>query len=303
MRKLSKKQMQEGHLTVLRLLPLLIVSFAVLQTLALLLGTSGKDMYDLVDPMVKWIPRRFMMSNYRRAFELLGGAEGIARSLGMYIITAAGQVISSAVIAYGFSRYHFRGRGILYALMVATFFVPQQIIFLPRYVLFSRYNMLGTVWTLLLPTLTGQGIKNALLILIFCQFIKSIPPSLDEAAMIDGAGLMRTFVSIDMPLAVPGVVICSVLAFAWNWNDTFFADVYFKEKIPTVTLTLSKLRTLYSASSLQGATGAGASADAYFHTGIEAAAAVLVILPPLILYFVFERRLIESVDRFGITGE
>lgn len=303
MKRLSRKRLREVGSTAVRLLPLLIVSFAVLQTLALLLGTSGKDLYDLVDPMVKWIPRSFKASNYGRAFELLGGAEGMARSLALYIGAAAGQVISSAVIAYGFSRYRFPGRGILFALMVATFFVPQQIIFLPRYVLFSRYNMLGTVWTLLLPTITGQGIKNALLILIFCQFIKTIPPSLDEAAMIDGAGLMRTFVSIDMPLAAPGIVICSVLAFAWNWNDTFFADTYFKERIPTVTLTLSKLRSLYSGGSLQSAATNAASADGYFHVGIEAAAAVLVILPPLVLYFVFEKRLIESVDRFGITGE
>lgn len=297
MRKFSHKQLRQGATTTVRMLLLLVISFAVLQTLLLLLGSSGKDMYDVVDPMVKWLPREFKMGNYVRAFEVLGGANTLVRCLVMYSCAAAAQVLSSAVIAYGFARYRFPGRGILFALMVATFFVPQQIIFLPRYVLFSKYKMLGTAWTLFLPTITGQGIKNALLILVFWQFIRTIPTSLDEAAMIDGAGLLRTFVSIDMPLAIPGIVICSVLSFAWNWNDTFFADTYFKGLIPTMTLTLSNLRELYSGGMSSN------SVDAYFHTGIEVAAAVLVLLPPLILYLAFEKRIIESVDRVGITGE
>lgn len=297
MRRFSRKQLRHRAATTVRLLLLVVVSFAVLQTLILLLGSSGKDMYDVVDPMVKWVPRDFKTSNYVRAFEVLGGTTTLVKCLVMYCGAAAAQVLSSAVIAYGFSRYSFPGRGVLFVLMVATFFVPQQIIFLPRYVLFSKYKMLGTAWTLILPTITGQGIKSALLILVFWQFIRTIPTSLDEAAMIDGAGLMRTFVSIDMPLTVPGIVICSVLSFAWNWNDTFFADTYFKGLIPTMTLTLSNLRELYA-----GGVSSN-SADSYFHTGIEVAAAVLVLLPPLVLYLVFEKRLIESVDRVGITGE
>lgn len=297
MRRFTHKQLRQGAATTARTLLLLVISFAVLQTLLLLLGSSGKDMYDVVDPMVKWIPREFKKGNYVRAFEVLGGTSAIVKCLIIYSGTAAAQVLSSAVIAYGFARYRFPGRGVLFALMVATFFVPQQIIFLPRYVLFSKYKMLGTVWTLFLPTVTGQGIKNALLILVFWQFIRTIPASLDEAAMIDGAGLLRTFVRIDMPLAIPGIVICSVLSFAWNWNDTFFADTYFKGAIPNVTLTLGNLRDLYS-----GGVSSN-SADEYFHTGIEVAAAVLVLLPPLMLYLVFEKRLIESVDRVGITGE
>lgn len=284
----------------IRLLLLAVVGYAVMQTLLLLLSASGKDMYGMVDPMVKWVPRVFQWRNYNRAFEVLGGLRDSLGCLAMYLGVAAGQVLSSALIAYGFSRYGFKGRGILLALMAATFFIPQQVTFLPRYVLFSRYGMLGTAWTLYLPSLLGQGIKNALLILIFRQFLRGIPVSLDEAAMMDGAGLVRTMLNIDMPLATPGFVICSVLSFAWNWNDTYFADVYLKGQIPTMTLNLSRVRELYDAS-MSGA--GGMALDSYFHAGIEAAAAVLVILPPLILYLLMEKRLIESVDRAGITGE
>lgn len=285
----------------IRLLLLSVIGLAILLTLLLLVATSGKDLYGLVDPMVKWVPRSFRWPNYTRAFEMLGGMRAFAQSIGLYAAVAAAQVISSAVIAYGFARYGFKGRGIFFGLMIATFFVPQQVLFLPRYVTFSRYGLLGSLWTVLLPTSLGQGTKSAILILVFYQFMKGIPKALDEAALIDGAGLMKTFLRIDLPLAAPGIVISSVLSFAWNWNDSYFADTYFKGKIPTLTLSLAKLQQMYGEG--KAGTVSAFAADDYFHAGIEAAAALLAILPPLVVYLVLQNYLIESVDRVGITGE
>lgn len=284
-----------------RFMLLCVIGLAILLTLLLLLAASGKDLYGLVDPMVKWVPRHFQWPNYTRAFAMLGGMGAFAQSICLYAAVAAAQVISSAVIAYGFARYGFKGRGIFFGLMIATFFVPQQVLFLPRYVMFSRYGLLGGAWTVLLPAALGQGTKSAILILVFYQFMKGIPKALDEAALIDGAGLFKTFLRIDLPLAAPDVVISSVLSFAWNWNDSYFADAYFKGKIPTLTLQLANLRQMYGEG--KAGTVSAFAADQYFHAGIEAAAALLTILPPLLIYIVLQNYLIESVDRVGITGE
>lgn len=298
-KRLHKSRLSRGLMLFLRLLLLVDISLTILMTLLTLLSTSVKDIYGLVDPMVKWIPRDFHWSNYSFAYEILGGTKTLLFSILLYLGVTAGQVISSMVIAYGFSRYKFPGRNIVFGLMIATFFIPQQVLMLPRYVLFSRNGLLGTVWTLILPSLTGQAMKQTILILVFWQFMKGIPISLEEAAMIDGASLPGIFVRIGVPLAAPGIVINSMLAFCWSWNDVYFSATYFKDKIRTTTIALSTMKEYL-------ATQAGyyVRADSrQFHQGTEAAAAIIVILPLLILYLILEKRLIEGVDRAGITGE
>lgn len=297
---INKARVRSTSATAARMLLLIILSTVILFTLFSLIATSTKDVYGLVDPMVKWIPREVHLDNYSKAFDAVGGTTSLLISLGLYTAVCICQVVSSAVIAYGFARYHFRGRNILFALMIASFFVPQQVLMLPRYVIFSRYGMLGTAWTLILPSLLGQGLKQTLLILIYWQFLRTIPVSLEEAAMIDGASLPGIFFRIGVPLASPGIVISSVLSFAWNWNDTYFAGTYFKDKIRTMTLSLANMKAYYAESS---GISSSFGVKELFHKGVESAAALLVILPVLILYIVLEKKLIESVDRAGITGE
>lgn len=300
MKKISKTRIRFTSVSAARWFMLMIVGSVILFPILSLFAASVKDVYGLVDPMVKWIPREMHFENFSKAFEAVGGASALVTSLLLYGTVMLCQLCSSLVIAYGFARYGFKGRNIIFALMIATFFVPQQVVMLPRYVLFSKYGMLGTVWTVVLPSLCGQGLRQVLLILIFWQFMKTIPVSLEEAAMIDGATLPGIFFRIGVPLAAPGIVISSVLSFAWNWNDTFFANSYFNNKITTMTISLSKIRNWYSSQSGNYASYGGGEK---FHQGVEAAGAVLVILPLLIVYLLLQKKLIESVDRAGITGE
>ena len=292
--------MRSNAAMAMRVMLLVIISVTVLFTILFLFSTSLKDVYGLVDPMVKWIPREVQLDNYSKALNAVGGGKSMLISLGLYAAVCICQVVSSAVIAYGFARYGFKGRSILFALMIASFFVPQQVLMLPRYVIFSKYGMLGTPWTLIVPSMLGQGLKHTLLILVFWQFMRTVPASLEEAAMIDGASLPGIFFRIGVPLAAPGIVISSVLSFSWNWNDTYFAGTYFKEKIRTMTLSLANMKAYYAESS--GLSSSFGSKE-LFNKGVEAAAALIVILPLLILYVVLEKKLIESVDRAGITGE
>ena len=143
--------LRQNRSGIIRFLLLLVIGTAILLPLLALIASSGKDLYGLIDPLVKWVPREFHFRNYKLAFSTMGGLPTLLNSLKLYLSTALVQVLSSAVIAYGFARYGFRGRGILFAAMIFTFFMPQQVLMLPRYVLFAKYDILATEWTLLLP--------------------------------------------------------------------------------------------------------------------------------------------------------
>ena len=138
------------------------------------------------------------------------------------------------------------------------------------------------------------------MILVFWQFYRMQPAVLEEAALIDGASSLKTFFKVNLPLAKPAFIITFVLSFAFNWNDTYFAETYFKGKIDTVNLLLSQVRDTYAANY---GSDTAVTMDEFFNSGIEAAGALRVILPLIVLYILGERKLIESVDLAGITGE
>lgn len=297
--KAQRNKLRERLGIAVRYALLVIVCSVVALPLLMLFSTSGKDLFGLVDPQVYWIPTQFDFSNYTKAFEALGGAGCFIRGVGLMGLAALGQVVISMITAYGFAKYHFPGQKVLFAIMVLTFFVPREITFLPQYILYSNYGMLGTAWTLLLPTWLGQGVKSTLVMLLYYQFIRTMPQALEEAAMIDGATLPGIMVRIGFPLTVPATVISAVLTFAWNWNDTYFAQNFFGGKIVTPALALVNVQNVFA----NMYTGAQDGASTLFHGGIEAAAGILVILPLLVLYALLEKKLIQSVDRAGITGE
>lgn len=276
------------------------VGFSIIYPILVLVATSGKDLYGLVDPLVKWIPTSFRWDNFVKAFNAVGGLEVMAKSFAYVLLVTGIQTLVSAITGYGFAKATFPGHNLLFLLMLMAFFVPGQVMFLPRYVMFANYGILGTLWTVILPTLFGQGVQSTLMILIFWLFFRQQPASLEEAARLDGASDLRVFASINLPLAKPGFVITFVLSFAFNWNDTYFAEVYFKNKIKTSNLLLQQIRKTYA--STYGAE-ATVALDEYFNSGIEAAGALIIIVPLVLLYLLLEKKLMESVELAGIAGE
>lgn len=286
--------------TISRYLLLLVVGSVIILPLMTLLSTAGKNLLDLVDPQVYWLPTYYQWGNFVVGFRTLGGLSTFRTGLLLMGAAALGQVLIAMVTAYGLAKYRFPGQRVLFLVMMLTFFIPREVTFLPQYILFSNYDMLGTAWTLLLPSWLGQGVKGALMVLLYYQFFRTMPKALDEAAMLDGATLPGILVNIGIPLSFPATIISSILSFAWNWNDTYFARTYFNGKIVTPALALGNVQQLYSSAY---AIDANSMENALFHGGIEAAAGLLVILPLRLLYLIFQRKLIESVDRAGMTGE
>ena len=152
------------------------VSFTFLYPILCFLSASGMDAYDLVDPLVNWLPRSFNTDNFVKAYNALGGYQTALSSLFWMGIVAVVQTVVSAMVAYGFAKHDFPFRRILFALMIATFFIPKQVSFLPEYVMFTTYKMDNSILPVLLPTIFGQGLRHAIFILIYVQFFRMAPP-------------------------------------------------------------------------------------------------------------------------------
>ena len=283
---------------------LIAISFVFLYPIFKMLSRSLMGPYDSANPLVDWVPTALYTSNYVKAYQLLGGFKTRLTSIGVMLLIAVVETMSSAVIAYGFAKFEFRGRMILFVLMLSTFLIPSQVTFLPNYVMFNKYEMLQSIFPILLPSIFGQGIRQALFILIFYQFYRMSPKSLDEAAAIDGAGPLKTFWQINFRMATPALVVVLVFAFVWNWNETNLTSSYFGNEITTLPVALENFVTRFAKLFPSNNQGTNVSnLETQLSEGIQMAGTLISILPLMLLYVFVERKLVESIDRSGITGE
>ncbi|HOA17016.1 MAG TPA: carbohydrate ABC transporter permease [Fervidobacterium sp.] len=274
------------------------IGFVYLYPLLYILVNSMKDLEDLLNPMVKWIPTHIYFSNYEKAFKVLNYMPTLTQTLYVVLLSTIAQVISSSLIGYGFARYNFKGKNFFFILMIVTFLIPQQTLMIPRFLMFQKLGLLNSVLSFFVPATFGQGLNQALFILIFYQLFRMIPKSLEEAAKIDGANDFTVFARISLPLATPAFVISFVLSMVWYWNETYLSSLYFGNAIKTLPMQLQSFvdsyRLLFPS---------GAVVTDRLNESVRMAGTLLTIAPLLIIYFIVERWLRESIDSVGITGE
>ncbi|MBM7841078.1 multiple sugar transport system permease protein [Alkalihalobacillus xiaoxiensis] len=258
---------------------------------------SLKSLEDLLNPLVNWIPTGLYWENFIRALEVLNFWPSLWQTLYVTVIPAAIQTAVAAVVGYGFARFQFPLKKTLFVLVLATFIIPPQVTLIPRYVFFNELGLLGSIQSFVLPALFGQGINSAIFILIFYQFFRMLPDSLEEAAQLDGAGNLRIFFTIALPMAVPAIIISFLFSLVWYWNETGLAAIYFGNSLTTLPLELQRFSAVYE--QMYGGEG---SFD-FINEGIQMAGTLITILPLLIIYFIAQRWFVEGVDRSGIAGE
>jgi len=212
------------------------------------------------------------------------------------------QLISCTVIGYGFGRFDFKGKGILFGLVIFTLVVPPQMIAIPLFLNFryfdlygllpgDGFNLIGTFWPFLLTALTGTGSRNGLFIYIARQHFRGMPRALEESAYIDGAGQLRTFFTIMLPGAIPIMVVIFLFSFVWQWNDIFFTSVFMRGGMPLLPFSLQHLTGQYHW-----------SISEEFKTIVNNTGMILFIIPLLLIYVFLQRYFIESIERTGIVG-
>ncbi|MBT3190811.1 MAG: carbohydrate ABC transporter permease [Anaerolineae bacterium] len=196
-------------------------------------------------------------------------------------ITTFGAVFSSALVAYGFSRFRIPGKGVLFMLMLSTVILPSAVTLIPTYFVFLKLGWVGTWLPLIIPAFFSWGTNTFLL----RQFFMSIPRELDEAAMIDGASPFRVFVSIILPTSMPALTAVALFHFFWAWNDFFGPLIYLAgnpDKFP-ITVGLTAFNNLYSQS-----------------TNLIQAASLISAVIPVIVFFLAQRQFMQGIVVTGV---
>ena len=293
---------------------LICMCFVVLYPLLYMFSVSFRMPSDLYDPTVIWIPKNWTTDNYTEVIETMNYLPTLLSTFLMSSVSTALSVASCAVVGYGFARFQFPGRKLLFGLVIFTIIVPAQNISIPLFVQYKDFDFLwlgqiGRLFTgepftvslldsplvLYLPAALGVGIRSGLFIYIFRQFFRGMPKELEEAAYIDGCGALRTFLKIMLVNAGPAILSCTLFSFVWYWNDYFFTAMFFSEP-STLTTMLSSLADMLRSA------GKDFYSNPYIIVAQMQAASLLVIAPLILLYVFLQRFFTESIDRSGIVG-
>ena len=225
-----------------------------------------------------------------KAYASVFNLKSIYWLLNTVIISVAnivGITLSSSLCAYGFSKLKFPGREVVFSIVLATMMLPTISMQIPLYIIFTDFGWIGTWWPMILPGFFGGGAVN---IFLMRQFMKGIPDQLGEAAKIDGAGKFRIYAQIVLPLCKPILVFTIVNTFLGTWNDFMNPLLYLGAAERKYTLSLG----LYMEFMMQGANNPFAN--------VQMAGGVLMLLPCAVLFFIFQKYLIQGVTMSGIKG-
>ncbi len=276
-----------------------LVIFPILSKIA----SSFMSRNDLWDTTVAWIPRNPTLRNYELAWNYMQYPLAFWNSLKIAMLVSVLQLVSSTLVAYGISRFRFKGAKVLFALAIITLIVPPELFIIPLYLNFRYFDFLGimpnsvnlinTTWPFVIMAITSTGPRNGLFIYILRQFFKGMPSDLEEAAYVDGASVFRTFYQIMLPAAVPAMVIVFLFSFVWQWNDYYLTQM-FLGNATTLPMMLDKLPYSVLGDRWEGSIPETSLLN---NTG-----SLLVIAPVVFLYICLQRYFVESVQRTGITG-
>lgn len=200
------------------------------------------------------------------------------------VAVVVGNVLSCSLAAFAFARLDFPFKKALFALMLGTLMLPYHVTLVPQYVLFLNLGWIDTFLPLIVPKFMAV---DAFFIFLMVQFFRSIPRELDEAAMIDGAGPLRIYWSVILPLSKPVLATAAIFSFLWTWND-FFGPLIYLNDIANFTVPLA-LRTFVDS------TGQSAWGQLF-------AMSTLALLPIFVVFLLFQRLIIQGVAASGLKG-
>lgn len=275
------------------------IGFVYLYPLLFMFITSLKNMSDLLNPMVQWVPTEFYLGNYTKAMKVLDYSKTLTASITVSVVPSVIQTFICSLVGYGLARYRFWGKRVLFMLILATFIIPAQNTFIPQMLTYRDLGLLGHINSLILPAVMGQGFKSAIFILIFYQTFISLPKVLEEAARLDGASDLKIFFQIAMPAAIPAYIISVIFSTVWYWNETFLTNIFLEGGIQTLPMQLAKFVQAYESLYPPGTV----NIFDRLNEAVKLSGTFLNILPLLVMYFVLQKWFVESVERSGITGE
>ncbi|ADG89416.1 sn-glycerol-3-phosphate transport system permease protein UgpE [Thermobispora bispora] len=230
------------------------------------------------------IPDPFSLGAYERAFVHTDMPLWLANSVFVTLVVTVGRVLLDSMAGYALARIRFRGRGAIFAGIIAVMAVPGVVLLIPKFLVLNQIGIYDSYTALILPT-----IVDAAGVFIMKQFFESLPASVEEAARIDGAGIWRIFWSVALPMARPALITLTILSFQGTWNELTHTLVAVQSpELFTLPRGLADL--------VSGSLGAGTQYP------LKLAAAVLTTIPVAVIFIVFQRYFIRGANEGAEKG-
>ena len=284
-----------------RALFLMGVGFVMLYPILFMISNAFKSVSDALDPTVVWIPSGTDLFNFKMAFKLLGYKDALKNTLILVMPCVIIQVITCLFVSYGFARFEFRFKGLLFGLLVFSLIVPVQSYIIPLYVNMKTMHLLDTYWQFYIMALLGTGIRSGLYIYIFRQYFRGLPKELEEAAYLDGCNPLRTFLHIMVPNVKGAILVVFVLSFVWYYNDYTLTGMLLNSDYP-LSIALTGVSTALN-NTVQGMVGQTIGSDIkLLSDSILSAACLIVALPLIGVYVAVQKHFTEGIERSGLVG-
>jgi multiple sugar transport system permease protein len=262
---------------------LIILAFLFMVPLIWVLSSSLKYPAQVFSTPIIWIPDPVQWRNYLEVFTLVSFARYAWNSLVVAGTATVGAVISSSLVAFSLSRLRWPGRNLVFMMVLGTMMLPAVVTLVPTFVLMKYLGWLDSYYPLIVPSWTGA---NAFYIFLMRQFMLGIPYELDEAARIDGAGSVRIFSQLILPLSKSVIAAVVIFAFLERYNDLLGPAMYLTtEKKYTLSIGLHALSGTYGN-----------------YWPYVMAASTLMTLPIVVIFVIFQRQFIKGIQMTGMTG-
>lgn len=247
-----------------------------------MLSTSLKEGPQVYTWPPVWIPNPVRPDNYSKAWGILPFGQFYWNTIRITALAIIGTVLSCSLAAYGFARLRFRGRDLLFVILLTTMMLPSQVTLIPQYVWFARLGWVNTYLPLIVPAFFG----NPFSIFLLRQFFMTIPHELDDAAKIDGCSFLGIYMRIILPLSKAAVGVVAIFSFTFNWND-FLNPLIYLQSMEQFTISLG-LRMFQT--------------NTYVDMQSLMAMSVVALIPQLVVFFLAQRHFVQGVVLSGLKG-
>ncbi|SEP93113.1 MULTISPECIES: carbohydrate ABC transporter permease [Butyrivibrio] len=309
---LLRKKIIEIAVSICRFILLFGMCFLILQPILNKISVSFMTEQDLYNPIVTNIPEHFTTANYKMASDVMSYPKALVNSIVISFTIALLQITVCTLVGYGFARFKFPLKNMWFACVILVILIPPQTIVSSLYLHFRFFDIFGIIKLITGETInlrgsklpyylmsaTAMGLKNGLYIYMIRQFFRNIPGDMEEAAYVDGCGMLRTFARIMLPQSKPILSSCFLFAFVWQWTDGFYSKM-FLGTTPLVSTSLARIVDSLGAY-IQRISGIKTTISVAYSNCILSTGTLMIILPLIVIYLFAQRAFVESISATGI---
>jgi multiple sugar transport system permease protein len=275
---------QKLNVKIIQYVLLILVAIIMLFPIMWMFSSSLKTLIGISQFPPEFFPSNPQWGNFIEVFRATNVLQYAQNSLILIIGNTVGTLLSSSLVAYPLARMDFRGKNLVFALIMATMMVPATTTIIPQYFIFSHLNWLNSMRPLIIPAFFAFPYN----VFLIRQFYRGIPTSLDEAATIDGCNHWQIFWKVIVPISKPTYITIGVLSAVFWWNELF---------TPLIYLDSDRLKPL-----ALGALTAFRQASFITQWHLTMALSILMIIPPIVLYLIANKYLVEGIKTSGLKG-